>query len=128
MSGEASAPTDGAEDGEESGVGDCARGDSPIEVGFWVTRTSGARGRFSPASFTLLSGERSCDSRMNPETIVTKAATLTPVANRRLRNAGLKRNFMVKTPGDARQGNGLRNQILNQQLVCAIAGNPLLNQ
>jgi hypothetical protein len=65
---------------------------------------------------------------MNPETIVTKAATLTPVANRRLRNAGLKRNFMVKTPGDARQGNGLRNQILNQQLVCAIAANALLAQ
>lgn len=109
VAGEALTPTDGIGVAEESEVGNCVTGDSAVEIGFWVTRTSGARGMFSPASFTLLSGERSRDSRMNPETIVTKAARLTPVANKRLRSAGLTRNFMVKTPGWAPQGKILRH-------------------
>lgn len=35
---------------------------------------------------------------MNPETIATKAVRLTPVAVKRLRNAGLNRIFIVKSP------------------------------
>ena len=33
-----------------------------VGIGFWVTSTSGGNGSFAPASFTLCSGARSCDS------------------------------------------------------------------
>jgi hypothetical protein len=33
-----------------------------VGIGFWVTSTSGGNGSFAPASFTLFSGARSCDS------------------------------------------------------------------
>jgi hypothetical protein len=69
-----------------------------VGIGFWVTSTSGGNGSFAPASFTLCSGARSCDSWTNPETIATKATKLTPVANKRLRNAGFNRTFMFDTP------------------------------
>ena len=99
-------------------VGEGIETDSPVGSGVADEVNSCGSSFFVPACFTLNSGGVDSDSLMKPRTIPTKLPRLTLTASTRLRNAGLNRIFITKSPSEAKRSAVLPFCIVSCVLFC----------